>query len=51
VPSKDVQQNILAELPIYKSGGGLFGDDFAKEPRKTTTPGETVKHFLNCVNI
>ena len=49
VPSKDVQQKILTELPLYKSGSGLFGDDFAKESRKTTTPGETVKCFLKCV--
>lgn len=40
VPSKDVQQEILAELPIYKSDGGLFGSDFAKSAIKTTTPSE-----------
>jgi len=33
VPSKDVQQKIVIELPLYKSGSGLFGDDFAKESR------------------
>jgi len=36
VPSKDVQQKNLIELPLYKSGSRLFGDDFAKELRKTT---------------
>jgi len=51
VPSKDVQQKFLTELPLYKIANGLFGDDFAKESRKTTTPGETLKHFLNCANI
>jgi len=51
VPSKDVQQKILIELSLYKSANGLFGDDFAKESRKTTTPGKTLKHFLNCANI
>jgi len=30
VPTKDVQQKNLIELPLYKSGSGLFGDDFAK---------------------
>ena len=49
--SKDVQQQNLTGLSLYKSGGGFFDDDFAKESRKTTTPGETVKRFLNCVNI
>ncbi|XP_027351140.1 uncharacterized protein LOC113862240 [Abrus precatorius] len=34
VPSRDVQQNILLESPIYKSGGGPFGSDFAKSQRK-----------------
>jgi len=34
-------------MPFHKNGSGLFGDDFAKEPRKTL--GETLKHFLNCV--
>ena len=51
MPSKDVQQKFLTELPLYKIANGLFGDDFAKESRKTTTPGETLKHFLNCANI
>ena len=35
VSSKDVQQEILTELPLYKSGSGLFGVDFEKESRKT----------------
>jgi len=39
VPSKDVQQFFLIELTLYKSGSGLFGNDFAKESRKTTTLG------------
>jgi len=43
VPSKDVQQKILSELPLYKSASGLFGDDFAKESMKTTIPSETLK--------
>jgi len=51
VSIKDVQQNFLTELPLYKSANGLFGDDFAKESRKTTAPGETLKHFLNCAKI
>ena len=42
VQTKDVQQKILSELPLYKSASRLFGDDFAKESRKTTTPGETL---------
>ena len=24
---------------------------FIKESRKTITPGDTLRHFLNCVNI
>jgi len=51
VPSKDVQQKFLTDLPLYKSENGLFGDDFAKESRKTTAPGKTLKHFLNCAKI
>ncbi|XP_068503602.1 uncharacterized protein [Phaseolus vulgaris] len=45
VPSKDVQQKILTELPLYKSGSGLFGDDFAKESRKTTAPAQWWKNY------
>ncbi|XP_027357050.1 uncharacterized protein LOC113866362 [Abrus precatorius] len=41
VPSRDVQQSILLELPIYKSGGGLFGSDFAKSQRKSIAPGNS----------
>jgi len=51
VPSKYVQQNILTELPPYKSANGLFGDDFAKESRKTTTLGEALTHFVNWAKI
>ena len=51
MPSKDVHQIFLTELPLYKSANGLFGDDFAKESRKTTVTGETLKHFLNCAKI
>jgi len=51
MPSKDMQQKNLTKLPLYKSANGLFGDDFAKESRNTTTPGKTLKHFLNCAKI
>jgi len=51
VPSKDAQHFFLTKLPLYKSANVLFGDDFAKESRKTTTSGETLKHFLNCAKI
>jgi len=51
VPSKDVQQKNLTELPLYKSINGLFGNDFAKESRKTIAPSETLKHFLNRAKI
>ena len=40
VPSREVQQKILLELPIYKSANGLFGVDFAKSQTKTLAPGE-----------
>jgi len=33
-------EEILTELPLYKSGSGRFVDDFAKESRKTVAPGE-----------
>ena len=49
--SKDVQQNFLTELPLYKSANGLFGNDFVKESRKTIAPSETLKHFLNRAKI
>ncbi|XP_068490461.1 uncharacterized protein [Phaseolus vulgaris] len=45
VPSKDVQQIFLTELPLYKSGSGLFGDDFAKESRKTTATAQWWKNY------
>ena len=51
VQSKDVQQNFLTELPLYKSANGLFGNDFVKESRKTIAPSETLKHFLNRAKI
>jgi len=60
VPSKDVQQKNLNELSLYKSGSGLFDDDFTmlKKSRKTTAPSETLKHFprsyskyLNCSKL
>ena len=51
VPSKDVQQNNLTELPLYNSANELFGDDFAKVSRKTTTTGETLTHFVNYAKI
>ncbi|WOL07425.1 hypothetical protein Cni_G16166 [Canna indica] len=35
VPSREVQQQILIELPIYKASGGLFGTDFAISQRNT----------------
>lgn len=40
VPSREVQQKILLELPIYKSANGLFGVDFAKSQTKILAPGE-----------
>jgi len=43
VPTKDVQQKNLSELPLYKSASVLFGDDFTKESRKTMALGETLK--------
>ncbi|KAJ1410141.1 Ribonuclease H-like superfamily [Sesbania bispinosa] len=43
VPSKDVQQSILLELPMYKNAAGLFGSDFAKLQRKTIAPGEKLR--------
>jgi len=36
---------------VYKSANGLFGDDFAKESRKTTGSGETLTHFVNFAKI
>ncbi|XP_027911484.1 uncharacterized protein LOC114170198 [Vigna unguiculata] len=45
VPSKDVQQKILTELPLYKSANGLFGDDFAKESRKTIALAQWWKNY------
>jgi len=51
VSSKDEPQNFLAKLPLYKSECELFSDDFAKESKKTTIVGETLKDFLNYVKI
>ncbi|WOL01680.1 hypothetical protein Cni_G10397 [Canna indica] len=40
VPSREVQQKILIELPIYKASGGLFGTDFAISQRNTLAPAQ-----------
>lgn len=40
LPSKEVQQKILIELPIYKRAGNMFGDEQARANRNTTAPGE-----------
>jgi len=45
VSNKDMQLKILTGLPLYKSGSGLFGDDFAKESKKTTTASERLNAF------
>jgi len=50
VPTKDMKQKNLSELSLHKSASRLYGNDFAKESRKTTTPGKT-KHFLNFIRI
>lgn len=39
-PTDDLRKKILTELPIYKSGGGMFGSKFAIEQRGTIAPGE-----------
>lgn len=40
VPTPEGKQKILEELPIYKTGGGMFGNKFAILARKTLSPGE-----------
>lgn len=51
VPSRDVQQKILVELPVYKSGDGLFGSDFAKSQKKTIDPGEKLRIQLPVIYV
>jgi len=50
VSSKDVQKN-LTGLPLYKSGSGLFSDEFSKDSRKTTTPGERYLNNSKCSKL
>jgi len=45
------KSSIYIVLSLYKSANGLFGDDFAKESRKTIALGETLTHFVNFANI
>ncbi|XP_050255037.1 uncharacterized protein LOC126700916 [Quercus robur] len=40
VPSAEIQDKIMAELPIYKKAEGLFGIELTKISRKTTAPAE-----------
>ncbi|XP_050248772.1 uncharacterized protein LOC126696025 [Quercus robur] len=40
VPSVEIQNKIMAELPIYKKAEGLFGIELAKRSRKTRAPAE-----------
>jgi len=51
VPSKDMQQKNLIELPFIRVVVDSFGDNFVKESMKTTILGDTFKRFLNCVHI
>ncbi|KAK4581650.1 hypothetical protein RGQ29_025008 [Quercus rubra] len=38
VPTVEIQDKIMAELPIYKKAEGLFGIELAKRSRKTRAP-------------
>lgn len=40
VPNITMQDKIIAELPIYKEAGGLFGRDVAKRHRSLKAPAE-----------
>jgi hypothetical protein len=40
VPTAEAKKLILSELPIYKTAGGLFGNDFAISQRAELSPGE-----------
>ncbi|XP_057437685.1 uncharacterized protein LOC130729857 [Lotus japonicus] len=39
-PTDDLRKKILTELPIYKSGGGMFGSKFAFEQRGEIAPAQ-----------
>ncbi|XP_057418793.1 uncharacterized protein LOC130713003 [Lotus japonicus] len=39
-PTDELRKKILTELPIYKSGGGMFGSKFAIEQRGTIAPAQ-----------
>ena len=45
VPSAEIQDKIMTELPIYKKAKGLFGIELAKRSRKTRAPGK--KTFIS----
>ena len=47
VPIAEIQDKIMAELPIYKKAEGLFGIELAKRSRKTRAPGK--KAFISNV--
>ncbi|KAL0011329.1 hypothetical protein SO802_006437 [Lithocarpus litseifolius] len=42
VPSAEIQDKIMAELPVYKKAEGLFGIELAKRSRKTRAPVHVV---------
>ena len=45
VPSAEIQDKIMAELPMYKKAEGLFGIQLALRLRKTRAPGK--KAFIS----
>ena len=45
VPTTEIQDKIMAELPIYKKAEGLFGIELAKRSRKTRALGK--KAFIS----
>ena len=47
VPSAEIQDKIMTELPIYKKAKGLFGIELAKRSRKTRALGK--KAFISNV--
>ena len=45
VPIAEIQDKIMAELPIYKKAKWFFGIELAKRSRKTRAPGK--KAFIS----
>lgn len=51
VPSQEVKQKILLELPVYKAASGVLGNNFAISQRKMIAPDKKLRSLLILLNF